>query len=377
MDRRRFIAVSATGLLSMTLGDELARLSAKSLRNEKEYSIVILGDTHYDTEPASVYHSNYNEKVEWLNRVQRAEFARNGEMWRERCPRMVRRASRLITPDTKMVFQMGDLVQGDCGNGEVHQKMLSDAIDLFKKELGGLPFAVVVGNHDIRGVDAKAVCHRYLPQRMSEELGKEIRKTTFSFNIGADAYIFIDFNDPDDAEVEKLLKDTEGARHTFVVVHGPLLPFDAASCRWFYHGGASPEQTALRRHFRELFAKRNVICLCGHVHTTEFADWYGDGGRITQMTMNSVWANEEIGKYKVVCEGAAQYGERRKTIAQNANGSKLTDETPLFDEYRPGLKRYSVSPAAGSYKMRVSKKHIYVDFYAGDSLNISHTFKLR
>ena len=166
MDRRRFIALSASGLLSMTLGDELARLSAKTLKNEKEYSIVILGDTHYDTEPASVYHSNYNEKVEWLNRVQRAEFARNGEMWRERCPRMVRRASRLITPDTKMVFQMGDLVQGDCGNGEVHQKMLSDAIDLFKKELGGLPFAVVVGNHDIRGVDAKAVCHRYLPQRV-------------------------------------------------------------------------------------------------------------------------------------------------------------------------------------------------------------------
>ena len=377
MDRRKFIALSATGLLSMTLGDELARLSAKSLRNEKEYSIVILGDTHYDTEPASVYHSNYNEKVEWLNRVQRAEFARNGEMWRERCPRMVKRASRLITPDTKMVFQMGDLVQGDCGKGEVHRKMLIDAMDRFKKELGGLPFVTVVGNHDIRGVDAMATYHSYMPQRMSEELGKSIKKTTFSFNIGNDAYIVIDFNNPDDEEVEKLLKETEGARHTFVVIHGPLLPFDAASCRWFYHGGNTPEQTAARRHFRELFAKRNVICLCGHVHTTELADWYGDGGRITQMTMNSVWANEEIGKYKVVCEGAAQYGERRKTIAQNANGSKLTEETPLFDEYRPGLKRYSVSPAAGSYKMRVSKKHVYIDFYAGDSIDISHTFKLR
>lgn len=44
---------------------------------DKSYSIVILGDTHFDTEPASVYHSHYNEKVEWLNRVQRAEFARN------------------------------------------------------------------------------------------------------------------------------------------------------------------------------------------------------------------------------------------------------------------------------------------------------------
>ena len=28
------------------------------------YNIVILGDTHYDTEPESVYHSKYDEKVE-------------------------------------------------------------------------------------------------------------------------------------------------------------------------------------------------------------------------------------------------------------------------------------------------------------------------
>ena len=118
MDRRRFISLSASGLLSMALADEMAQLSAKALKNDKEYSIVILGDTHFDTEPASVYHSNYNEKVEWLNRVQRAEFARNGEMWRERCPRLLKRASKLITPDTKMVFQMGDLIQGDCGKGD-------------------------------------------------------------------------------------------------------------------------------------------------------------------------------------------------------------------------------------------------------------------
>lgn len=60
---------------------------------DESYSVVILGDTHYDKEPASVYHSDYNEPVEWLNRVQRAEFARNGEMWRDRCPRLVRRAA--------------------------------------------------------------------------------------------------------------------------------------------------------------------------------------------------------------------------------------------------------------------------------------------
>ena len=121
---------------------------------------------------------------------------------------------------------------------------------------------------------------------MSEELGKTITKTTFSFTIGKDAYIVLDFNNPDDMEIEKLLKETKGARHTFVITHGPLFPFDGGSCRWFFHGGNTKEHTAARRHFRKLFAQRNVVCLCGHVHSTEFADWHGDGGRITQMTMN-------------------------------------------------------------------------------------------
>lgn len=83
MNRRDFIAVSALSLTSMTFLNFPVLAGAKS-RKDKNYSIVILGDTHFDTEPADVYHSHYNEKVEWLNRVQRAEFARNGEMWRER-----------------------------------------------------------------------------------------------------------------------------------------------------------------------------------------------------------------------------------------------------------------------------------------------------
>ena len=376
MDRRQFINLSAAGIIGLGLSGNF-RMDAMSRKTKGNYSIVILGDTHFDTEPDTVYHSNYDEKVEWLNRVQRQEFARNGEMWRERCPRLLKRASSLVDPDTKMIFQMGDLIQGDCGKGEVHRKMLGDVMDSFKKELGGLPFVTVVGNHDIRGTDAKQTYHEYMPARMSEELGMDIRKTTFSFNIGDDAYIVLDFNDPDDAEIERILKDTRNARHTFVITHGPLFPYDGGSCRWFFHGGESKAETEARLHFRSEFAQRNAICLCGHVHRTELADWYGDGGRITQMTMNSVWSKEELGKFTVSAQGAGEYGVLRMRNEKLDNGSKIKDETPLFDEYRSGLKRYLVSPAAGSYKMNVSKNHVSIDFYAGDSSEITESFILR
>ena len=350
-------------------------------QKDEAYSIVILGDTHYDTEPDSVYHSHYHETVEWLNRVQRAEFARNGEMWRERCPKLLRRAAQLITPDTKMVFQMGDLIQGDCGSAEVHKKMLDDVMNYFKQVLGGLPFVTVVGNHDVRGKEngknvARDAYHEYMPARMSQELGKEITKTTFGFTIGPDAFIVVDFDRPDDAETDRLLAETEGARHTFIIIHGPVFPYDGGNCRWIYHGKDKPEETAARLHFREAFARRNAIVLCGHTHKTEFLDWEGDGGRITQMTMNSVYKNEEVGKYVVQAEGAGMYGELRKGTVKD-DGTPVADETALFDEYRSGIRSYSVSPAAGSYKMTVSQKHVTIDFYAGDSQEISQSFILR
>lgn len=377
MDRREFLNISFCSLAGLALSGCLTPAEARKRRRDAQYSMVILGDTHFDAEPASVYHSFYDEPVEWLNRVQRAEFARNGEMWRERCPRLLKRAACLVDENTRMALQMGDLIQGDCGNPDVHRKMLEDVMNRFKAEFGGLPFVTVSGNHDIRGKGARAAYNEYMPKRMSQELSKEILKTTFGFNVGDDAYLVLDFNRPDDAETEKLLSDSKGARHTFVISHGPLFPMDSDSCRWFYHGADKPEDTQARRHFRSEFAKRKVICLCGHSHHTRLTEWKGDGGLITQLEMTSVWAGEANGIYKVHCDDPQKYGLNRMNRKTMPDGSPIKDESALFDEYRPGLTRYLDSIAAGSYKMRVSDKSVEVDFYPGDDTFCATTFKLR
>ncbi len=377
MDRREFLNISFCSLAGLALSGSLTPAEARKRMRDAQYSMVILGDTHFDAEPASVYHSFYDEPVEWLNRVQREEFARNGEMWRERCPRLLKRAACLVDENTRMALQMGDLIQGDCGNPDVHRKMLEDVMNRFKAEFGGLPFVTVSGNHDIRGKGARAAYNEYMPKRMSQELSKEILKTTFGFNVGDDAYLVLDFNRPDDAETEKLLSDSKGARHTFVISHGPLFPMDSDSCRWFYHGADKPEDTQARRHFRREFAKRKVICLCGHSHHTRLTEWKGDGGLITQLEMASVWAGEANGIYKVHCDDPQKYGLNRMNKKTMPDGSPIKDESALFDEYRPGLTRYLDSIAAGSYKMRVSDKSVEVDFYPGDDTFCATTFKLR
>jgi hypothetical protein len=51
--------------------------------------------------------------------------------------------------------------------------------------------------------------------------------------------------------------------------------------------------------------------------------------------------------------------------------------TALFDEYRPGLKRWIHSRSAGSYKLIVTPRHIFIDMWAGDSEERSQRFVLR
>ena len=378
MDRRSFFKVSAAGLAGLSLPGEF--LLAKGREDAAgKYSVVILGDTHYDALDPELYHKGYElaDKVREANH--RKEFVRNGKMWAGRSRDLVKRAACLVDEDTKYVFQMGDLIQGDTADAETHKRYLDDALNLFKTEVApDLPFVTVAGNHDLRGNDDAVVTKaytEYMSARMSKELGQEITGTNFLFRNGPDAFVVVNFTKPKVDEITALLNEARGARHIFVIVHGPVFPFDDPKYYWWYLlGNRKDSKAEERRKMRALLASLNAIVLCGHTHTTEFCDWYGDGGRITQMTMSSVWRDESQATYTVLASGAEEYGtllfKLKPETATEANKA-------LFDEYRAGIREYSLSEAAGSYKLFVDGEHVWVDFYAGDSPRLSKRFTLR
>ena len=145
--------------------------------------------------------------------------------------------------------------------------MLDDVFGFIKGAYGGrFPFVTVVGNHDIRGDipgdGAKETFDAWQPPLMSRELGVPVHGTTFSFRQGPDVFIVVDFNHPrpDFALLNRLFAESEYARYTFLVSHGPAIPNGAS--RWFLLGAKN--RTEERRELLRRLAKRNAIILSGH-----------------------------------------------------------------------------------------------------------------
>ena len=377
MKRRDCIKLSALGAAGIACSDVLEAAEPKPRRrveakNDRNYSVVVIGDLHYDKLPAEVYHEGYSDPSPEREANHRKEFVRNDEMWKKRMRELLRRASRLRGEDTRMTIQVGDLIQGDCGDAANHKILLDDAWCYVKGAVGGLPLVTVAGNHDLRGRDDKEVTEayrEYMSERMSEELGKPIAKTCFYYWIGKDAYIVVDFTNPDDEEIDRMFNETLHARYTFVIIHSPVIPYQHKSwANWIIHGRDNNAEA--RRHFRRLLAERNAIVICGHTHTTEYALWEGDGGSISQVTVNSVWKNASSASYNVISSNPDDWG----AVVLMGGSDAMKD---LIKEYKDGIRAFSIASSCGSYKLLVSDKGVKMEYYAGASEDVTEVFTLR
>ena len=375
MTRNEFLkGIGAMGLCSRIL-PSLAEL----VEGTRSYSVSILGDIHFDSPDPKFYHAGYTHSTSAKRyKAHLAEHVRNSEMWKDRLPRLVGASGRCIRADTAFALQMGDLVQGDCGNAAMHRQMLDDAFGLVKGAYGGkMPLVVASGNHDIRGDmkgdGARKTMEKWMPQTMSKEIGVPVAGTTFSFRQGPDVFIVVDFNEPRPnlATIKRLLEESKDARYTFIVSHGPVIP--SGQTRWFLMGRKTRDVE--RKELRSLFARRNAICLCGHTHKLEFYDCEFPEGRISQFVFNSVWSKPEWGTTKVLGEGAAAYGRHRFGDAGNGLGAKSDAE--LLAEYTSAVRGYCFAEAAGHYRLEVSDAGVSVAFYGGDATTPSRTFQLK
>ena len=337
------------------------------------YSVAILGDTHYDAEPESVYHSHYDESNRWA-KIQHAEFRRNGEMWRTRCPRLLAASAELAkAKETRFVLQLGDIIQGDCDDVPTHKKMLDDCIKLLRAPYpAGLPFLSVVGNHDFRGKGARPAYFEFAEPFLSKELGKPVKYPAFSFRQGDDLWVFCDFEMKTLDPISDLIDADPNARYVFLVTHGPFTPHEAGrSFRWRLGGRAECEVSRPRLY--EVLSRRGAIVLSGHTHTTNFYRHENGFGGFTEFTANSVWAKPELATAEPICDVAANYGSIGFSRFEEGVLADFKKEIAFF---KSGVKEYFYNNAAGHYRLDVADDAVTMSFYPGDARQCARTFRL-
>ncbi len=204
------------------------------------------------------------------------------------------------------------------------------------------------------------------------ELGQEVTSTTYSFRQGDDAWVVVDFNCPNPDLVNRLVDSTQGARHLFLVTHGPLVFSDSGSFRWSLFG--APKYNEVRRALIAKLMRRRAIILAGHTHVIDFKRLRSSEGELTQFITSAVWTNEEMAFSKPAATTPKEYGE--------STGPQLTSERARDDfhtcigEVKPNLVEYSLTRAAGHATLSVTDASVKATFYPGDSRKPGQVFEL-
>ena len=396
LTRRGFLKGAVAGGAMFALPRIARAQSAGSV-----YSVAVLGDTHFDqalqpefvasygdlTEDVSAadmarytaqstYHANWS-RTESNAQTHFKEFLRNGDMWRERCPSLVAASAALAaSKPTRFLLQVGDLVQGDCNDANVHAQMLNDAVSAIRGGFpSNLPFLTVLGNHDFRGTGARNAYLNFAQPFMASEIANLTGVTpaataypVYSFRLGDDLWVFCDFETVDMNPICDVIDADPSARHMFLVTHGPFTTSAASTsiynARWRLAGRAGSESSRPRLY--ETLSRRHAIVLSGHTHKTDYYWHRNEYGGFAEMTVNSVWKSEDLATSVPLHDKVDDY----VSPLSNADYKK---EIAYF---RPGLRRYFHNEAAGHYRLNVSDGVVTMEFYPGAATTPARIFTM-
>ena len=349
-----------------------------------DYTLLFLGDIHYDKPE---FHDNqvmqFKEHVPYLQgvmnkdgnfslrshtiwvtkarKISHRNIALNTEMWKKYMPQLLDDASAVADANGALyAVQLGDMIHGDCGRLDLHEKNLQGALDELNNRFN-IPVLTVCGNHDTRGPHGQQAWDNVVAPYLKKQINTfSPQGTNYHLRIGKDLYYFHDLMNPDLDYMEKVFKENSDVRYTFFISHVLLMPMDRGSFN-----------DILADDFHRLFAlleSRDAIVLCGHTHRISLTHYKNpqNGRRITQFVVNSTvrFPRKQL---NFVPDTAA-----RRTIMQPEEFY-----IGLWKKYFAGnLETTLHANGSGFALLRVSDEGVFVDYH---NLNQEkyHTFKLR
>jgi 3',5'-cyclic AMP phosphodiesterase CpdA len=363
INRRQFLVTT------LAAGPALAALpQARGAGTERPFSFVLLGDLHLD----KLEHHDF----QWLEKDKAGDIRQIQNYSRitsEIMPRLFATVRGTVTElraspaPPAFVLQVGDFVEGLCGNHELATRHHKDALAFVRDAKLGAPFLFTKGNHDVTGPGAteayREVFHPFLGEQSAAFTGGG-KLTTGNYTIEHHGAQFLCFDAYDRASLDwleaTLTKRT--ARHCFVVIHPPVVPYGA---RATWHLYSSAKDSARREKLLDLLGRANAFVLGGHIHKfNTLVRATPRGGRFLQLAVSSIINAPEV-KPKDVLNGLQDYTGDQVKVEPNHSPGTEKERRAVYDAERPFVRQFDYADLPGYAVVTVNGAEVSAKIFSG------------
>ena len=375
--RRRFLQQAA---LAGLVGTVAGKTKAQEASGEA-FSFLLLGDLHFDR-------MEHHDLV-WLNKFKQGDLSQvenYSRLTREVTPMLfstVRETLKELNGDAAaqaaFVLQVGDLVQGLCGNEDLAVQQNSEAVQFLDKELPGTPFLFTKGNHDVTGEGAPSafakVFHPYLTRQVQSlrAQAEKVQSARYTVEHGDALFCFFDAYDKESLAWLEAVLAKRTARHCFVIIHPPVVPYGARST---WHLYAREDQRSQREKLLGLLGKHKAIVLGGHIHKFNALERATPGGgRFVQLALSSIMKGPDpVPKDQL--SGLDAYTGDQVKVEPRFSPETEDERRAVYDRERGQVKSFSYADLPGYAVIRVNGGKVSADMYAGTTRRLWRTVEL-
>lgn len=358
MNRRRFLQTSVAAVLA-------SRVQAAP---GNAFSFVLLGDLHFDKPEHHDFEwvKDHSPDSVW----QSANYSR---ITQEIMPQLFATVRETIAKRNRsgmpvsFVLQVGDVVEGLCGNEELAATQNREALEFLRGAALGVPFLFTKGNHDVTGPGSeesfRSIFHPFLTAQARELSpgAEEVKSGHYVVTLGNAQFSFFDAYDAESLPWFESVAAARTAEHFFVAIHPPVVPYGARAT-WHIYSGA--KDAAKRAKLLELLGAEEAFVLGGHIHKFNQLARLAGRGRFAQLAVSSVINSAEV-KPKDVLTGIEQYnGDQIRVEPQHAPGTE-EQRRAVYEAERPFVKAFEYADLPGYAVVTVDGARVTAEVFAG------------
>lgn len=349
--------------------------SVSSAATPASFSFVLLGDLHYD----KLEHHD----MAWLNANKAGDLSQIKNYSRitaDLTPRLFEAVKESVAATkAPFVLQVGDLVEGLCGTEELAAKQDREALDFVERAQLGVPFLFTKGNHDVTGEGATAafqsVFHPFLDaQNQRFQTGATKRDgACYTLEHGEALFCFFDAYDKASLDWLEAALAKRTARHGFVVIHPPVVPYGA---RATWHLYSSDRERAQREKLLDLLGRQRAIVLGGHIHRyNTLARDTSNGGRFAQLAISSIVNSADV-KPQTELHGVGDYNGDQIRVEPHFSPDNAEARRAVYATEAPFVKAFEYADLPGHAVVTVDGANVTATMYRGVSREIWKTADL-